>query len=254
MKLNYRLQGNRRQNSDPVILLIHGLFGSLDNLGVLARDLQQDYQTLQIDVRNHGLSPHSPEMNYQVMAEDILALCRELSLDKISLIGHSMGGKISMKLTELAPELIRQLVVIDIAPVDYKESHHDDVFAALNAVTQAGMQQRTEAATIMRKMNLHEGVIQFLLKSFHSGEWRFNLPVLQQCYRDIIGWQDVPAWDHPMIFIRGELSPYIQDSYRSEIARQFPQAKAYVVAGCGHWVHAEKPQHVIRIVRNFFAS
>ncbi|SUB82117.1 Esterase ybfF [Pragia fontium] len=249
MKLNYRLQGNGQ-----IIVLIHGLFGSLDNLGVLARDLQQDYQILQVDLRNHGLSPHSSEMDYQVMAEDLLTLLNELALENITLVGHSMGGKVAMKLTELAPALIKQLVVIDIAPVAYQESHHDDVFAALNAVTQSGVQQRSEASEIMRQLNLHEGVIQFLLKSFHAGEWRFNLPVLQQRYGDIIGWQTVPEWNKPVIFIRGELSPYIQDSYRTAIAHQFPQARAYVVAGCGHWVHAEKPQHVIRIIRKFLQN
>ena len=246
MKLNYRLQGNGQ-----TIVLIHGLFGSLDNLGVLARDLQQDYQTLQIDLRNHGLSPRSDEMSYQAMAEDILALLDELELQHIVVIGHSMGGKVAMNLTEIAPERISQLVVIDIAPVAYQENHHDDVFAALNAVTQSGVVQRTDAAEIMRNQGLHEGVIQFLLKSFHQGEWRFNVPVLQQRYAEIIGWHEVPAWEHPMIFIRRELSPYIQDSYRQAIARQFPSARAYVVAGSGHWVHAEKPQHVIRIVRKF---
>lgn len=249
MKLNYRLQGNGQ-----IIVLIHGLFGSLDNLGVLARDLQHDHQTLQIDLRNHGLSPHLSEMNYQAMAEDVLNLFKALSLDNIILVGHSMGGKVAMKLTELAPELINKLVVIDIAPVAYQERHHDDVFAALEAVTHSGVQQRSEAGEIMRKLGLDEGVIQFLLKSFHAGEWRFNVPVLHQHYSDIIGWDEVTEWNKPVIFIRGEQSPYIQDSSRQAIARQFPSAKAYVVAGCGHWVHAEKPQNVIRIIRKFVQS
>lgn len=103
----------------------------------------------------------------------------------------------------------------------------------------------------MRDYLQEEGVIQFLLKSFHNGEWRFNLPVLIERYEDITGWQDVPARPHPTLFIRGGLSPYVQDSYRTAIARQFPQARAHVVAGTGHWVHAEKPEAVLRAIHRF---
>lgn len=249
MKLNYRLQGN-----GPIIVLLHGLFGNLDNLGVIARDLQHDFQTLQVDLRNHGLSPHSSDINYRLMAEDLLSLFDELALNDITVVGHSMGGKVAMMLTELAAERIARLVIIDMAPVAYPERHHDDVFAALNAVTESKVTQRTQAAEIMRKSGLHEGVISFLLKSFNEGEWRFNVPALQQHYSDIIGWHEVSAWNKPVMFIRGELSPYIQDSYRPAIARQFPQARAYVAAGCGHWVHAEKPQQVIRVIRKMLPS
>ena len=249
MKLNYRLQGN-----GPIIVLLHGLFGNLDNLGVIARDLQHDFQTLQVDLRNHGLSPHSSDINYRLMAEDLLSLFDELALNDITVVGHSMGGKVAMMLTELAAERIARLVIIDMAPVAYPERHHDDVFAALNAVTESKVTQRTQAAEIMRKSGLHEGVISFLLKSFNEGEWRFNVLALQQHYSDIIGWHEVSEWNKPVMFIRGELSPYIQDSYRPAIARQFPQARAYVAAGCGHWVHAEKPQQVIRVIRKMLPS
>ncbi|GKX53574.1 alpha/beta fold hydrolase [Budvicia aquatica] len=249
MKLNYRLQGN-----GPIIVLLHGLFGNLDNLGVIARDLQHDFQTLQVDLRNHGLSPHSSDINYRLMAEDLLSLFDELALNDITVVGHSMGGKVAMMLTELAAERIARLVIIDMAPVAYPERHHDDVFAALNAVTESKVTQRTQAAEIMRKSGLHEGVISFLLKSFNEGEWRFNVLALQQHYSDIIGWHEVSEWNKPVMFIRGELSPYIQDSYRQAIARQFPQARAYVAAGCGHWVHVEKPQQVIRVIRKMLPS
>ena len=89
MKLNYKLQGNKQP-----ILLMHGLFGSLDNLNMLAKDLVANYQTIQVDLRNHGQSPWSNIMNYQAMAEDIVELCHDLQLQNLILIGHSMGGKL----------------------------------------------------------------------------------------------------------------------------------------------------------------
>lgn len=159
-----------------------------------------------------------------------------------------------MTLTALIPDRITRLAVIDIAPIAYPTRHHDDVFEALNAVHHAGITTRPEAAAIMRESGLAEGVIQFLLKSFHQGEWRFNVPALWQHYDEIIGWQEVPVWEGPTIFIRGELSPYIQESARPAIARQFPHARAYTVAGSGHWVHAEKPQQVISILQRFMSK
>ena len=191
MKLNFRLQNAPSPTSALPIILIHGLFGNLDNLGVLARDLQ------------------------------------------------------------LAPNRVEKLVAIDIAPVNYQVRRHDTIFAALNAVSAAGVTQRNEAAQLMRTLIKEEGVIQFLLKSFQGGEWRFNVPALWDQYENIIGWQPIPPWPHPILFIRGELSPYIQDSYRDDIARQFPQARAHVVAGTGHWVHAEKPDSVLRAIHRF---
>ncbi|MFC0229557.1 esterase [Serratia aquatilis] len=252
MKLHYQLMPQEASASaaSPIILL-HGLFGNLDNLGMLARDLSQHHPVCKVDLRNHGLSPRSTEMTYRAMAEDLLALLNELRFDKAIVIGHSMGGKAAMALTALAPECIEKLVVIDIAPVAYNTRRHDKIFAALQAVTNAGITQRQQAATMMREYLDEEGVIQFLLKSFHAGAWRFNLPALIEQYENILGWQEIPSWPYPTLFIRGGLSPYVQDSYRDDIARQFPQARAHVVAGTGHWVHAEKPEAVLRVIHRF---
>ena len=57
----------------------------------------------------------------------------------------------------------------------------------------------------MRQHLNEEGVIQFLLKSFVDGEWRFNVPVLWDQYPHIVGWEKIPAWDHPTLFIPGAI-------------------------------------------------
>ena len=251
MNLNVRLQSEQSATNDLPLVLIHGLFGSLDNLGILARDLKQYRQVIQLDVRNHGLSPRATEMNYTLMAQDVLETLDGLGVDRFCVIGHSMGGKIAMTLSALAPSRIAGLVVIDIAPVAYPTRHHDEIFAALQAVTAAGITSRSEAAALMRQTLTEEGVIQFLLKSFHNGEWRFNVPVLLQCYDQLIGWQPQAPWPHPVLFIRGGNSHYLADEYRDALVAQFPLARAHVVAGASHWVHAEKPDAVLRAIRRF---
>ncbi|HHU7394367.1 TPA: alpha/beta fold hydrolase, partial [Escherichia coli] len=101
MKLNIRAQTAQNQHNNSPIILVHGLFGSLDNLGVLARDLVNDHNIIQVDMRNHGLSPRDPVMNYPAMAQDLVDTLDALQIDKATFIGHSMGGKAVMALTAL---------------------------------------------------------------------------------------------------------------------------------------------------------
>ncbi|CAB5518181.1 esterase [Citrobacter cronae] len=251
MKLNIRAQSAQNLHNNSPIVLVHGLFGSLDNLGILARSLVVDHDIIQVDMRNHGLSPRSPEMNYAAMAQDLVDTLDDQQIDKAIFIGHSMGGKAVMALTALAPERIDRLVAIDIAPVDYQVRRHDEIFAAINAVTDAQASSRQQAASVMRQHLQEEGVIQFLLKSFVDGEWRFNVPVLWDQYPNIVGWQTLPAWEHPALFIPGGNSPYVTEAYREQLLAQFPQARAHVIAGAGHWVHAEKPEAVLRAIRRY---
>ncbi|ORM65888.1 alpha/beta hydrolase [Pantoea rodasii] len=252
MILNARLQTEQSTPDTTPILLIHGLFGSLDNLGVLARGVRDARPTLQVDVRNHGQSARSEVMHYAAMAQDIVDTLDAHNIERAGVIGHSMGGKIAMALSAVAPERIEKLVLIDIAPVDYHIRRHDEIFAGIRAVSAAGVIRRGEAAEVMRHHIAEEGVIQFILKSFVDGEWRFNVPVLWNNYSIISGWEEVPAWPHPALFIRGGDSPYLDNQHREALLRQFPQAHAHVISGAGHWVHAEKPDAVLRAVRRFF--
>ncbi|EMU9121274.1 esterase [Providencia stuartii] len=249
--LNHTIHKPEAPVSSTPVVLIHGLFGDLNNLGVLARDLQKYFATIQIDVRNHGDSFRATTMEYRQMAQDVMTLLQSLGYENAILIGHSMGGKIAMAATEIAPHFVEKVVAIDMAPVAYQVRRHDTIIAALEAVTHAGVKSRQDATVVMREYLDEESVIQFLLKSFRQGEWKFNLPAIKENYESIIGWETVPAWDKPVLLIPGGNSPYVQAEYREEIAAQFPNAKAWVVADAGHWVHAEKPDHVLRAIHRF---
>src|SRR5690606_12229378 len=162
MILNYQLQHHETSVLSPMVF-IHGLFGSLSNLGVLARYFSEQRSVLQIDVRNHGLSAHSSDLNYQLMAEDVLETLSSLNIQKF--------------------------IVLDITPIQYHESHHTEIFKALFAVQQANVASRLEAAKIMREYIHEEMVIQFLLKSFNKGQWLFNVQALFDHYSDIMDWE-----------------------------------------------------------------
>ncbi|WP_417618711.1 alpha/beta fold hydrolase [Oceanisphaera sp.] len=252
MQLNFRRQGQ----GQPVIV-IHGLFGSLDNLNGLSKALAEHYEVIAVDVRNHGLSPHSEHISYQDMANDILALISQLELARPVLVGHSMGGKIAMMIAGIAPELIGGLVVADMAPVAYTQARHKEVFAGLQAVAAAGCRDRKAADAVLGRHVQIMGVRQFLLKSFipdSDTPWRFNVPALQEHYATIMSWPglDTP-YTGPVLFIKGGESDYLLPEYQAEVIRQFPRAKAKVIPGTGHWLHAEKPQLFNRLVLDFLA-
>ena len=118
MQLNYSEQGG----GDPVFL-IHGLFGSLSNLGNLARALASNYRVISVDLRNHGDSPHDSKMGLLSMAEDMVELMDALSIDEAYFVGHSLGGKVAMQLAMTCPDRVKSLVVADMAPVRYEDNN-----------------------------------------------------------------------------------------------------------------------------------
>ena len=251
MILNYQLHHHETSTVSPMIF-IHGLFGSLSNLGVLARHFSEQRTAIQIDVRNHGLSGHSSDINYQLMAEDVLETLSSLNVHKFVVVGHSMGGKIAMKLADLAREQTEKLIVLDITPIQYHESHHAEIFKALFAVQQANVASRLEAAKIMRKYLHEEMVIQFLLKSFNKGQWLFNVQALFDHYPDIMAWEKVEKINRPALFLRGGDSFYIsKPEHFAAINEQFSQAKIEVIENTGHWLHGEKPDEVIKYIQAF---
>ncbi|WP_294609549.1 alpha/beta fold hydrolase [uncultured Gilliamella sp.] len=246
MKLNYKLQGN-----GPAIIFMHGVFGSLDNLNMLAKNLLSNYQIVQVDMRNHGFSPWSDVMNYQVMAEDIAQLCHNLGLQDVILIGHSMGGKVALQLTQIIPDIIQQIVAIDIAPIQYPIATNALVLNALTQVVSQSITDKKQIISIMKNNELTDATIQFLLKSFKNGQWLFNVDVIVKQYQHLCDWQMISPWLKPTLFIKGGNSNYITAKDYDEIYLQFPNAKIETVIGAGHNVHAEKTAQVLQILQHW---
>ncbi len=251
--LNHTVRGQ-----GPHLVLIHGLFGSLSNLGVLARELEQHYTVISVDLRNHGQSFHASEMNYDVMAQDLQQLLIALQVEQVRLVGHSMGGKAAMKLASLIPNQVCHLAVLDMAPVAYQQRRHDDVLRGLNYVAEQKPHTRQQAQQLLAQYIKLDGVRQFLTKSLYSTDiglqWRFNLADIERQYLDILAWQPIAPFRQPTLFIKGAQSDYISSEHQSAIQTQFPNAKAHIIANTGHWLHAEKPQEVLRVLQRFLAQ
>jgi esterase len=255
MKLFYRKFGE----GQPLIIL-HGLFGQSDNWNSLARQFSElGNAVYTVDLRNHGLSPHSDEWTYQSMSDDILELINDLDLKEVILIGHSMGGKVAMQFAMNHPELLNKLIVVDIAP-KYYPPHHGDILKALNAVDFNVVKNRKDAEALLSEYISDMGTKQFLLKNIYWKEdgllaWRFNLDVITRKI-ETVG-QETPNYSScntPTLFIKGERSKYILDADLQQINDLFPSSEIKTIEGAGHWVHAEKPTDFFETVVGFLNS
>lgn len=259
VELNYRIAGEGK----PLVLL-HGLFGSLENLGGISQRLQDQWQVHALDQRNHGRSPHTDTMDYPAMAEDVLAYLDRQGLERVSLLGHSMGGKTAMELALSHPERVERLVVADIAPVTY-QPRHDNVLAGLDAIDPARLDSRQEADRVLQEYVEMAPVRQFLLKNLvragadEAGagnfRWRLNLPAIKACYENLAQAPSAQGpFRGPTLFIKGSESAYIQDKHRDTVARLFPDARLRIIQGTGHWLHAEKPDTFATLCRRFLSG
>ncbi|MAA93564.1 MULTISPECIES: alpha/beta fold hydrolase [unclassified Arsukibacterium] len=251
------LHSHSTGSGQPLILL-HGLFGSYDNLAGIARTLSDQWHVISIDLPNHGQSPHSDTMDYSSMVADLAATLDNLNIARCAVLGHSLGGKLAMAFALAHPERVTELIIADIAPVSYARSHQA-VFAGLKAVDTATVANRTEADQQLTKYITEPGVRQFLLKSLHKTEqgfaWRFNLSVLAQCYDQLLSFPEGnAAYSGPALFIKGAESDYILPEHRSQIMQYFPEAQAKIINGTGHWLHAEKPAVFTKLVKDFLLS
>ncbi len=251
MQLNYKSFGQ----GDPVIIL-HGLFGTLDNWQTIAKKLADQYTVFIVDQRNHGKSPHTDTMNYALMAEDLKEFMETNWIYEASIIGHSMGGKTAMQMTLEYPEMINKLVVVDIGPQAY-EGGHGAIFEALLSLDPGEIQGRKEAEAFLEAKIADFGVRQFLLKNLTRKKeggyrWKMNLDTIHKAYSEILmSINGTEAFTGETLFIKGETSDYLSESDMVDIHKYFPQAKMKNIKKAGHWVHADAPDELLALLFQF---
>ena len=240
------------------IVLIHGLFGSYENLGVIARALAGQWQVVNLDMRNHGRSGWHDTMSYALMAEDVKETLDHLGLDKAILLGHSMGGKIAMEFALRYPERVNKLILADISPVQNRPRHLE-ILSALDGIDLNNLPSRQQADQQLALFIAETGVRQFLLKSLYKEDeqfrWRFNIKALIANYAQLL--EAPPSkgpYTGPVLFIKGAESDYLLPEHQNLIQQLFPHSKAKVIMGTGHWLHAEKPVAFAKIVTDFLLS
>jgi pimeloyl-ACP methyl ester carboxylesterase len=254
LSLSFREFGNGQ-----TIVLMHGLFGSGDNLQALARGLGTHHRIVLPDLPNHGSSPHIDRSTHGALADAAEEFLEDQGLGNVMIGGYSLGGKIAMLLALRRPERYSGLISIDMAPRRYQASHLE-IMAAMRDLPLAGLGSRRDADEALSPAIPEPDVRSFLLKNLvRDGErfrWRLNLDAITADYEAMLGWQPPDAtFAGPALFVGGERSRYLQaDRDAAGISRLFPNAEIHMIADAGHWLHVDKPAELLAVVSSFLSG
>ena len=239
------------------LLILHGLFGSLDNYRSVGLHFERHHQVHRLDLPGHGGSDSLPELTIAAMAEQVLGYLKQHNIKHCAVLGHSLGGKVAMALANSdTHQRISKLIIVDIAPRLYPP-HHQSLLDALSSVDLHTLADRRDAEKLLRSQIPEAGVRAFLLKSLVRDDnqalhWQFDLNGINASYASI---REMPTMEKPIaiptLFIKGGNSDYIRDSDAALIKRHFTKVTLKEIPGAGHWVHAEKPAVFSRLCTEF---
>jgi pimeloyl-ACP methyl ester carboxylesterase len=255
MHLHFQKSGTGKN-----LVILHGLFGMLDNWKTIGKELEKKFAVYLVDQRNHGRSPHTAEHSYKLMSADLFEFFHQQNITSAILIGHSMGGKTAMQFALDHPDIVEKLIVVDMGMKRYSAGH-DTIFDALFSIPLPEIHYRADAEKILLEKISDFGTRQFILKNLSrnpdgSYHWKFNLQSLYNNYEAEILAPISPKniFENETLFIRGGNSGYIQNTDWDELQNIFPNSTLVTIAGAGHWVHADKPALLLSAITNFLKS
>ncbi|MCK5697293.1 MAG: alpha/beta fold hydrolase [Gammaproteobacteria bacterium] len=249
-----------KPHTSNAIIILHGLFGNYRNWQPIARSLATHYPVYSLDLRNHGQSTHDGVMDYPTMAEDVLRFIQDKKLNSVTIIAHSMGGKVAMTLALAHPQVVNKLVVVDIAPISYQ---HDfsEVLNAFQAVPLNKIQSRQEAdrylSTIISDKNLRQFLLQNLKQQDGQYYWRLNLEAIRQSIETIIAFPNTshyPPFKKRVLFIGGGQSDYLSKENQQKAKILFPRASFSIIKSAGHWLHTEQAELFKVLIQPYLKS
>ncbi|MFK7957731.1 MAG: alpha/beta fold hydrolase [Lysobacterales bacterium] len=255
MDLNARQLGSP---GHPHVLIAHGLFGSASNWQTIARQLESDFCLWLVDLRNHGNSPHSDDMTYPDMAQDLALFIDTHCAGRAALIGHSMGGKAAMAAALSYPDKVQSLMVMDSAPISHR-SAFEAYIEAMMSIDLYRLESRAQADNALSQVVPEAGVRAFLLQNLRSMDnawtWRINLPVLAKSLPTLSAFPEFSGrFSGPVRFLRGGDSDYVPMDVAEQYSHLFPDASAQTINNAGHWLHAQQPERVTKAIQSFLAT
>lgn len=261
------------------VVFCHGLFGQGKNWTGVARALATasgagaGHRSLLVDLPQHGRSSWTDEVSYPEMADRLADTLADLVEGPIALVGHSMGAKVAMLLALRRPELVERLCVVDMSPVEYGgavEGGFTPYVRAMRGVDLARLERRSDADAQLADEVADPVVRGFLLQNLRrvddrdpdagagAGAWRWqmNLAALGDHLDVLGGWPgsavaDLPAYDGAVLWVAGQRSDYVRPEYHDAMAALFPRVHRVTVKGAGHWVHSERPEVFVEVLRRF---
>ena len=251
------LHSNLIGSSFRDLFIIHGFLGMGDNWKTHAKKIsEKDFRVHLIDLRNHGKSFWSDDFSFELMVEDIYNYAKYNKIKKFSLLGHSMGGNVSMLFAQKFPEFLDKIIIVDIIPKEY-EPHHENILNSLESLDFKKINSRKDADFHLSNYIQDERVRQFLLKNLY---WidkenlglKLNIKILSEFKNKLsIRLKNDLKFDNPSLFLYGENSPYVNESDFPLIKKYFSTVQIIKVPLSGHWVHADNPSFFLDKTINF---
>lgn len=266
MKLFCRKFGN-----GPPLIILHGLYGSSDNWVTIAKSLSDTFTVYLPDQRNHGQSPHNSIHNYDSMRDDLFELAGDLKLNKFFLAGHSMGGKTAISFALKWPDMINGLLIADISPfINENNKHtaynqHLTILKTILSIDLPRISARSDAESILLEKIPSEKVRGFILKNLQRTDenrftWKIDALSLLNNLKEIMEGIDLREYINqqitgfPVIFLKGKDSDYLPSDDFRNIQNVFPAAVFITISGAGHWIHADRPDEVVKNIRRLLGK
>jgi len=251
MEINFKSYGEGK----PVVIL-HGLLGSLDNWVSISKSLSENFKIIILDLPDHGKSSHTSKFSYKRIAEQLHFFFERNSLKNISIIGHSMGGKVGMKYADLFHKNIDKLIVVDITNKEYSSQRFDHIFLAINELKETKITSRSHADEISKKFIPNEAERNFILKNLkRKGDyfgWAPNINLLLNSISSISSEILLKSpIKNEVLFLKGAKSDYINNEDIDKLKDSFLNYKINEIPNSGHWVHAENSKGFINSVESF---
>lgn len=248
------------------VLLLHGLLGSKRNFSTLAtalcQRLEKRRRVIGVDLRNHGESQHAADMTYASMVQDVVDFMDQQQLERVVLVGHSMGGKVAQAMSVLHPERVEGLVAMDIAPVRYSSTEPQwkavkDIIHTMHTVGDA-LKNKSQLDKLLRTSIPDPNVRAFVMTNYDGRLKQWKIPVdfiLHQL--DSLAGFDIPmdstrqSYNGDVLIINGGQSRFVRHAHLNQISQFFPNHAIMTVRSAGHWVHAEAPDDTASLLKQF---
>lgn len=246
----------------PPLVFCHGLFGQGRNWTALGKKFADRHRVLLVDLPNHGQSPWTDSIDLQADADRLVEQLRPevATHGPLTLVGHSMGGKVAMLAALRHPDVVSRLVVVDISPVPY--AHLDEFTGYIDAMMSldtSTLRNRAEADAALAAGVPSDFIRGFLLQNLKRTDsgwrWQLNLDTLR-ARLDGVGewsgmWSDQSPFEGPVLWIAGGDSHYVRDAYAPAMEALFPRVRRVTVKNAGHYPHTQQPEVFGEVLRRF---
>lgn len=242
------------------VVFLHGLYGQGKNFATIAKGISDLATSHLVDLPNHGRSPWTVTFTLDNQADEVAEWMDENFSEPVTIISHSLGGKIAMRLALRYPHLVDRLMVVDISPAETPRALSlGPLVAALRNLDLTQVNSRADANRLLEPEIEDDVVRGFLLQNLRrqdgSWHWMANLDLLGDNLHIVSGWPAIDAqWDGATYWVAGGESGYVQPEHHTAMRRYFPQSVAVTLKKAGHWVHAEVPEAFIQLTRHFLTD